>query len=329
MNRAAVAAAPQGRSPVPAPAWRRRLLRAVGLAFMAGVLWLLWRLGRAVPWDEVWQALRGLHATTLLAAAAVALASYAVYAGYELLARRALKHRLGLGTTAAIAYATYSLNLNLGAWVGGLGLRLRLYTRLGLSLERAVAVYGLVALTNWSGYFLLAGTAFALRALELPESWRLGEDGLQWIGFGLLALLGTYLGACAFARQRAWTLRGRRLELPALGIALQGLVLSTVNWMLMAGVIWVLLRPTGVAYPPVLAGLLMAAIAGAATHIPGGLGVVEAVFVALLGHKLPEATLLGALLGYRALYYLLPLPGAVLSLAALEAQARRRQRAAA
>ena len=56
-----------------------------------------------------------------------------------------------------------------------------------------------------------------------------------------------------------------------------------------------------------LAVLLVAAVAGVITHVPAGLGVLEAVFVALLSHQLPQGQLLGALLAYRAIYYLLPL----------------------
>ena len=56
-----------------------------------------------------------------------------------------------------------------------------------------------------------------------------------------------------------------------------------------------------------LATLLLACIAGVATHIPAGLGVLEAVFIALLGHRVPHAELLGALLAYRAMYFIGPL----------------------
>ena len=53
--------------------------------------------------------------------------------------------------------------------------------------------------------------------------------------------------------------------------------------------------------------LLVAAVAGVIAHVPAGLGVLEAVFIALLSHRVPQAELLAALLAYRALYYLVPL----------------------
>jgi uncharacterized membrane protein YbhN (UPF0104 family) len=70
--------------------------------------------------------------------------------------------------------------------------------------------------------------------------------------------------------------------------------------------VYVLLRGH-IDYGSVLGTLLVAAVAGVITHIPAGLGVLEAVFVALLGSRLDTHTLLAALLAYRALYYLVPL----------------------
>ena len=52
---------------------------------------------------------------------------------------------------------------------------------------------------------------------------------------------------------------------------------------------------------------MISAIAGVVTHIPAGLGVLEAIFLAMLQHQMPASALLAALIGYRALYFLLPL----------------------
>jgi uncharacterized membrane protein YbhN (UPF0104 family) len=51
---------------------------------------------------------------------------------------------------------------------------------------------------------------------------------------------------------------------------------------------------------------MISAIAGAWSHIPGGLGVTEVVFLTLLGHRIDAGELLAALLAFRAIYYFLP-----------------------
>ena len=74
----------------------------------------------------------------------------------------------------------------------------------------------------------------------------------------------------------------------------------------MAAVIFTLL-PAKLDYPLVLGVLLISAIAGVVTHIPAGLGVLEAVFIALLQHEASRGSLLAGLIAYRAIYFICPL----------------------
>jgi hypothetical protein len=57
--------------------------------------------------------------------------------------------------------------------------------------------------------------------------------------------------------------------------------------------------------------------------VPAGLGVFEAVFIALLSHRISEGQLLAALLGYRAVYYIGPWPSPPCCTWAMELKARR------
>jgi len=163
-----------------APRRRRGLGTAITLAFFAGLLWLLSRLAHRLPWGDVAGALQAYRAPTLLAAAALVAASFGLYAAYELLCRRYAGHRLSKRLTAAIGMVAQALNLSLGSWIGGIGGRLRLYTRFGQAPELVARVYGMALLTNWSGYLLLAGGVFSARQIDLPEGWR-----TTWILLGV------------------------------------------------------------------------------------------------------------------------------------------------
>jgi uncharacterized membrane protein YbhN (UPF0104 family) len=125
---------------------------------------------------------------------------------------------------------------------------------------------------------------------------------------------------CFRARRRAWTIRRQRIVLPSGRVALWQLGVSAGNWALIGAVMYVLMQHH-VAYLGVLGVLLVAAIAGVITHVPAGLGVIEAVFVALLGQHVPQAELIAALLAYRALYYLAPLAVAAIVLIGIESRA--------
>ena len=99
--------------------------------------------------------------------------------------------------------------------------------------------------------------------------------------------------------------------------------------LLMGGIVYLLLQGQA-PYPTVLGVLMLGAVAGAITHVPAGLGVLEAVFVLVLGASIARPDLLAALLTYRALYYLGPLLLALLVYLTLEMRSRgARARAAA
>jgi uncharacterized membrane protein YbhN (UPF0104 family) len=97
-------------------------------------------------------------------------------------------------------------------------------------------------------------------------------------------------------------------------------VLSGLDWALMGTLLWVLLGPA-YPWPLVAATLLLSAIATAVLHVPAGLGVAEAVFVAVLAGGAPEPRILAALLAWRAAYYVVPLVAAVAFYAGVEARA--------
>ena len=299
--------------------------RAAAWLFFAAVLALIVRQARTIDWSEVLDALRAIPRPALLAAAALAACSHLLYSTFDLLGRRMTGHRLGTRIVMRVTFISYAFNLNLGALVGGVAFRYRLYSRLGLDNLTITRVLGFSMLTNWLGYLVLAGAVFCFFPMVLPPDWKMDGEGLRVLGALLLAAGAAYLGLCAIARQHTWRLRGHELDTPSLRMALLQLALSMLNWSLIGGMIWLLLQRQ-LPYHEVLAVALVAAVAGVITHVPGGLGVLEAVFLALLGHRAPQGTLLGALLAYRAIYYLLPLILAALTYVATELRARQLRR---
>lgn len=298
--------------------WGKRLLT---LLFLVLIPVLLYTLARNLDWNEVRHSLLAYTPGTLAVGLGLAFTSYLVFASYDLLGRAYTGHHLPTRQVLPVAFVCYAFNLNFTTWVGGVALRYRLYGRLGLDTPTITRILTLGLLTNWIGYLLLAGTVFALRLVKLPESWAVGTAGLQLIGVVLLALAAGYLLACGFAKRRTWSLRRHELTLPSLRLALCQVALGTSNWALMAALIhWLL--PHELFYPSVLGILLISCVAGVVAHIPAGLGVLEAVFLALLHGQLGQGSLVAALLGYRTLYYLIPLLLALVVYLVLEKRAK-------
>ena len=294
------------------------LRRALTLAFFAGLLALLTERVRAVEWSNVVDSLIAYDAGTVAGAGFLAAASYAIYCSFDFFGRRMTGHQAPPSAVASTAFVSYAFNLNLGALVGGIGFRYRLYSRYGLSPGTITRVLGLSIVTNWLGYASLLGLVFVGGVVKIPDDYLAGEQALRALGVLLLLVAPAYCLACAFSPKRLWHVRGQRIDLPSAPMALAQLSLSLLNWLCIAAIVWVLLQ-SRVDYPSVLGALLLAAVAGVITHVPAGLGVIEAVFLALLGDRLGEPVLLAA----RAIYYLLPGVLALVVYLGLEARARR------
>ena len=298
--------------------WWPWLTRGAAAAFFVLVAGLLFRQARTVDWPAVLQALRALPPGTLAVAGALALSSHCLYGTFDLVARHCCGHQLRRSTTLGIAMTSYAFTLNLGSLVGGVGVRYRLYARRGVDAGTIGQVVGTSVLTNWVGYLLLAAVLPWLWAPPPLAGW--SAPAWQWrLGGALLGCLPLAYGVlCAMRAGRAVTLRGHAFALPRWPVALWQMAASAGNWMLMGAALWATLQAQ-VNYPAALATVLLGAVAGLVLRVPAGLGVLEAVGVALLtSPSLGQDRVLAALLAYRALYYFVPLVLASLALGAAE-----------
>ncbi len=101
-------------------------------------------------------------------------------------------------------------------------------------------------------------------------------------------------------------------------------VIATLDLLVAASVLYVLLPASvQIDYPHFLAVYLLAVIAALFSQVPGGLGVLELVLIVLLSPDEPQHVV-GALLAYRLIYYLIPLSLGVLVLGGHELVLHRR-----
>ena len=299
--------------------WIKRVLTG---GFFVAVIVLLVSQARSVDWQEVGESISAYRTPTLVFAALLAATSYLLFSSFDLLGRAYTRHGLSKLKVLLVAGISYAFTLNLGALVGGVGFRYRLYSRFGLDNGVITRVYALSVTTNWLGYLMLGGAVFLFAPIDVPSNWNVGATTLQVVGAALLVVAATYVALCAFARRRTWTIFKQELTLPSLRMALVQSAMSVANWCAMAGAIYLLLGHK-IAFSMVLTALLASALAGVLTHVPAGLGVLEAVFIALLGDRMPPSAILAALLAYRGIYYLVPLVLGTVAYGVTEARARK------
>jgi uncharacterized membrane protein YbhN (UPF0104 family) len=308
--------------------WKQPWLhRSLTVALLAVVIVILVRHARQIDWLQVGNSLRNYRWPVLAGALALSAAGYSIYSCFDLLSQRYIGVKLPTVAVMRTAFISYAFNQTLGSLIGAVAFRLRLYSRLGLDINRISRLIFFSVWTNWFGYAALAGGIFALGLIKTPDAWdakwKLGEQVLQITGFGLLALVASYLTLCVVRSGREITWRKHRIEVPSARLATLQLTLSISHWSVAAAILYLLLGQQ-IEFITVLGALLLAAIAAVLARIPAGLGVLEAVFIGLLRTKMSVADILAAVLAYRAVYQLTPLTFAIGLYATTELSARQR-----
>lgn len=303
------------------------LKRVVTLVIVAAVAWLVFREARDIDWAAVASSLRQYGWRSLTVALALTVPGVLACSAFDLVGRHATRHELPVSRVMLISFTGYFFSLNLGALIGGLAFRYRLYVPYGLPTMKIGQIIGLSVLTNWSGYVLIAGCILTFRPPDLPAGWGPGAGAVRAIGIALLLIAGAYVALCAAKGGRIVSWGGSDLRLPHLRVAVVQFVLSAVSWGAI-GAILTWFMPGEIGWLSVMPVLMMSAVAGIWSHVPGGLGVTEAVFLAMLGDVVDRNSLLAAVLAFRATYYLVPFLAALAVYLYLESTAGRHVRRA-
>lgn len=299
--------------------WHNRTLRTiVVVAFIGLVSYFLYQYARDIEWHRVWLALLAIPPTTIAEASAVTAGGYLAYAALDLLSQRYTGHKLPRTAVTGIAMLSYALNLNLGVLIGGLGTRLRLYSRMGCDKEVPASVTLFSGLSNWIGFCWLGGILFLTVSVPLPPAAAEGASALRIAGGVLLLAAAGYSVICLRHAGSSRMLSGILFKLPTFRMALAQGAVAALSWALMGLTLHLLLQGR-VPYVAVLGILLYSGVAALVTRIPGGLGTTEALFVAALAGQVPPFETLGAVLAYRAVYFVMPLMLSLVAFAATEA----------
>lgn len=300
---------------------RTYLKRGALIVWIAAIAWLVFDQARDMEWGQVLDALVAYDVLSIAVALLLATPAIAACASFDLIGRHATGHGLPVPRVMLISYTGYFFSLNLGALVGGLAFRYRLYMPYGLPGMTISQVIGMSVLTNWSGYLPIAGAVLASRPPELPDSWGVSGGMLRGIGFVLLALSASYIAFCALRGGTTVRWKDSAFRLPTVGVAALQIALSAISWGSIGAVLaW--LMPGDVSWFTVMPVLMVSAVAGIWSHVPSGLGVVELVFISLLGHEVGRSGLLAAIFAFRIIYYLAPFALAILAYVYLEATAQ-------
>ncbi len=278
------------------------------VSMTASAFYLLHHFSDGISLSDVINDIRETSNSAIALSIAATIVSFTAIAFYEILAvKTAAPGRVGYATAAWAGIAGFAISDVAGFHVltGG-ALRYRIYSRKGLEIPVIAQIVALAWMSLWLGMFFLIGAALAFYPGGLAVLKNFPDLVVQGVGFAVLAAFAAYL-IWTTTGDRAFTLRGVRVNIPRRGTSLLQLLAGIADIVASATALYFLL-PSDVAGS--MTGFFViyisAVILGAMSHSPGGLGVFEATMMAGLG-AVGRSDVIGALVLYRVIYYFLPL----------------------
>jgi phosphatidylglycerol lysyltransferase len=276
--------------------------KAIALGAVAFVLLVVAvvALDHAVGGDAVQKAkdaLSSLPASRVALAVLLTIASYALLTAYDALALRYAQKEVAPQNVVLTSFIAFAFAHNVGfGFLAGASVRARRYGRAGLDGGDVAKVAAFSGATTWLG---IASVGGVMLLLSPPSPW------LRAVGALALLLVAGYIVLCARAREpvKLWRFT---IAVPSLPLALVQLALAAVDWLLAGAVLAALVAVDARSFVAVIGAFALASVVAIVSHVPGGLGVLESMVLVLLSPSLPAEHVLGALVAFRAIYYVIP-----------------------
>jgi phosphatidylglycerol lysyltransferase len=287
--------------------WRRWLLPGLTLLIFVLVSFGLRRELAEFHLAHILLSLRSISRRALGTAILCTTASYVLLGFYDVLALRYINKAVPYTRALFTSFIAYAFGHNFGiAALTSVAVRYRLYSAAGLSAADVATVSAFCGVTTAIGLGVLAGVSFIGAPLQGVHAVHLNHDIVFAIGVGLLAAVVVYAMWSLFGPAQI-EFEGWALRAPTPGIALSQILLAITDLAISALVLWFLLPEGNSVSLLIFAGAYSAAMTAAVvSHVPGGIGVFESLVVLALP-AIPADQLIGSLLAWRAVYYLLPL----------------------
>lgn len=287
--------------------WKPWLIAGAALLVLALLAEALHGLFAEFSYAQLIDAIRSTEPWAIAGAVLATLVSYVALTGYDHSSLRYVGARVPYRIAAETAFIGYALanTVGLGVLTGG-AVRMRLYGAAGIEAGTISRIIAFNAAAFTLGISVVGAIAVLWGADAVAPALHVPAILLRALASAVLAAAAILLLLCRNGRERL--LFGRiRVRLPSISLALQQLLISAIDIAATAAVLWCLLPAGTITFSEFVGFFAIAIVLGVLSHVPGGLGVFEAVMLVALRDHMPTETLAAALVLYRLIYYVLPL----------------------
>jgi uncharacterized membrane protein YbhN (UPF0104 family) len=281
----------------------KRFIPLFALVVFCIAVYLLYRALSAYDRAQIIEAVFAIPRPRLALSALFVAGSYFSLTLFDTLAIRYIGAKLSYGRIALTSFTALSIGHTLGVAAASSGaIRYRFYSRWGISAGDIARIILFCAVTAGLGLNTLMALALLLQANVAAKLPGFSQAGAIALGTACLLLTALYVALAAVLR-RPLAIKRWEIPMPPVKLALAQISVGTMNFCFVAAALYELFRATaGVGYFAVATVYVLANVASIVSHVPGGLGVLEAVVI----HVLPEVSVIGALVVFRFIYFLVP-----------------------
>lgn len=295
--------------------WTPRLAMALWIGILAVAVWALHQQWKDLKFADFLSALGRIGPAHIGLALLFTTLSYLCNSSLDLWAmrhQRAEKVPWWVTLRTSFVAMVFSINAG-GALLTGGSVRIRTYTRFGMSPLSIAAIMIFISVVAWAGYCLNVGINLMLTREKLPQvpDW----ISAAWAGPAFLlmsvSVMALFMTVQAGKLHRwipeKWRPKLEGRARPRLS-AIPAASLSSACDYLFAGLTLRALFPEvhGIHLSTFLAMFALSQALAAISHVPAGAGVLEFLVTAVLAGTTDTASLASSLLAFRVIYYMLP-----------------------
>lgn len=225
---------------------------------------------------------------------------YLILTCFDILAFKNENYNLPKKNIGFVAFVSFAFANSIG--LSGLtasGLRLNLYSILGVPYKTIMNVVIFCYTTFWLGLLWIGGIFLTLLPVSLVDiklPIKLPID--TTVPIGIILLIGAIIFTGVIVKKHKNTKE----------ILINRIIVALADWISLSFVLYFALPPHNrIDFFHFLAIFIIAQILGFLSNVPGGIGVFDLIFLTLLGGAYSSDKIIGALLVYRIAYFFIPL----------------------
>lgn len=292
----------------------KKLVSYAGLLFFilaAGMLY--WQL-RNYSWREIALALWNIPFANLVMACVACLGGYLVLSLYDYLALDYIGRKISWWKWMLAGMLGFAISNNAGnAMVSGGAIRYRLYTRWRIPGGDIIKMLTFSGFTYFLGFAAVEIIGYFLVSAGGGEQSTGMSVGMNGLFIACLSLILAYYAMTIAFCDKSIRTGQIKFKIPSIGTALVQTVLGMMDALCAGMVLYFCMRPYVSAdvmpFGMFIGLFVVAMVAGVFSQVPGGIGVFESIFISALPDTVDKASIFGALLAFRIIYYVLPLMG--------------------